>query len=370
MLSLTANLNLDCFSRDYSAAHERFLQAHSAVPEPLRLAQWSFTHPLVGPAGEPVACEVSVVSQSPQPRKLLVLISGTHGVEGFAGSAIQVDCLPLLAEATRRNPSLGVVVIHALNPWGFAWLRRADHEGIDLNRNFVDFSKPLPKNDAFDKIQQQLKEAENRNNAHPEALWEACGFDVFAEEFTRGQYQHADGCFYGGSAPSWSRTVLEQVTGEQLFASAERIAVVDLHTGLGPYGYGELINDHAPGTPGDNWVTNWYGDNAKSAQRGESVSTMKVGLMDFHWHRLVGDRGCFVTLEFGTYEMERLGASLLNEQHYQNRIRQEGVARDISNPSVQELRSFFYPEEPSWQQQVLFRGRQIASLACEGLLHD
>ena len=81
-------------------------------------------------------------------------------------------------------------------------------------------------------------------------MWDR-GIDAFAEAFTRGQYRHADGCFYGGIAPSWSRTVLEQVTAAEMFANAERIAVVDLHTGLGPYGYGELINDHPPGTAGE-----------------------------------------------------------------------------------------------------------------------
>ena len=368
MLRLTADINLECFQPDYSVARRRMLEVCSHIPEELVRDRQVHSHPLTGPAGESLACDVTVVGQSARPRNLLVLISGTHGVEGFAGSAIQVDCLPLLVEAVAQNASLGVVVIHAFNPWGFAWLRRSDHEGIDLNRNFADFSKPLPHNDQYEALHQRITNLARGNLDSPAPLWKESGIDAFAEVFTRGQYRHADGCFFGGNAPSWSRKVLEQVTADEIFASAERIAVVDLHTGLGPYGYGELINDHLPGTPGDEWVRRWYGDNAKSAQLGESVSTMKEGLLDFYWHRLMGERGCFVTLEFGTYDMDRLVNALLREQLYQNSIQRDGLPRDITNPDVLELRGFFYPEESSWQQQVLFRGRQVVSLACEGLL--
>jgi hypothetical protein len=368
MLRLTADLNLDSFSADYSGARNQILVAGSRVPEALVLDRQSHVHPLAGPGGESLSCEVTILGQSRQPSNLLVLVSGTHGVEGFAGSAIQVDCLPLLVEAAENNASLGLVIIHAFNPWGFAWLRRGDHEGIDLNRNYLDFSKTLPPNEEYESLHQKLMNLEPAKLDNLALLWQESGIDSFTEVFTRGQYRHADGCFYGGSAPSWSRQVLERVTADSMFEHADRIAVIDLHTGLGPYGYGELINDHLPGTAGDEWVQRLYGANAKSAQRGESVSTMKEGLIDFYWHQLIEDRGCFVTLEFGTYSPERLLMSLINEQLYQNSIQHEGKVRDLGSPYVQELKNFFSPEEPSWQQQVLFRGRQVVSMACEGML--
>ena len=368
MLRLTTELKLDSFSADYFRARDQMLAVCSRVPEALVQDRQSHTHPPAGPGGESLSCEIVLISQVRQPRRLLVLISGTHGVEGFAGSAIQVDSFPQLVDAVTKNPSMGLVIIHALNPWGFAWLRRSDHEGIDLNRNFTDFSKPLPDNVEYEDLHRRITNLEAGKSGNLAALWENSGIDTFAEAFTRGQYRHVDGCFYGGSAPSWSRQLLEQVTADPVFDQAERIAVIDLHTGLGPYGYGELINDHVPGTPGDEWVRRWYGANAKSAHRGESISTVKAGLLDFHWHRLIEDRGCFVTLEFGTYYMERLLTALIQEQLYQNAIQRDGKSRELANPFVQELKNFFYPEEPSWQQQVLFRGRQVVSLASEGLL--
>ena len=41
---------------------------------------------------------------------------------------------------------VAVLYVHALNPYGFSWWRRTTHENVDLNRNFHDFSKPLPRN--------------------------------------------------------------------------------------------------------------------------------------------------------------------------------------------------------------------------------
>ncbi|MBI1195556.1 MAG: DUF2817 domain-containing protein [Gammaproteobacteria bacterium] len=370
MLKLSSEFDLACFSPDYQTAARRLTDTICRLPKALLQSFERRPHPLPGPDGGTLTCDVAWLGRNHKPRRLLVLMSGTHGVEGFAGSAIQNDCLPLLAEVLTQQPDLGVLLIHAFNPWGFAWLRRCDHEGIDLNRNFVNFAQTLPGNADYEALHPRLYDPAC---LHPEViadLWRSTGFQHFVEVVTRGQYTHPDGCFYGGNAPSWSRRQLEEIAAAPAVSGAERIAVIDLHTGLGPYGYGELINDHLPDTAGDAWVRRWYGANARSSHLGESVSTVKDGLIDYFWHRLMGDRGCFVTLEFGTYAVDALATTLLREQHYHSVTAASGAHRDIDDPNVRVLRDFFYPEERSWQQQVLFRGRQAVSLACEGLLGD
>ena len=76
---------------------------------------------------------------------LLVTISATHGVEGFCGSGAQVDWLTL-GGPEQLPAGVAALMVHAINPHGFAWLRRVTEEGVDLNRNFVDFTAPLPEN--------------------------------------------------------------------------------------------------------------------------------------------------------------------------------------------------------------------------------
>jgi hypothetical protein len=368
MLNLMSAQDLGCFCPGFAEARQHFIDTYQQLAPGLIRSCHSYSHPLTGPRGEPLSCEVLHLGQTERPQQLLVLISGTHGVEGFTGSAIQTDCLPLLAEVLQQQQSLGIIMIHAFNPWGFAWLRRYDHEGIDLNRNFIDFSATLPDNPGYEQLHSHLLSIGDVTADNLHLLWQGMTQEEFVKVITEGQYKHEDGFFFGGKAPSWSRKVLEEVTADSLFSSADRIAVVDLHTGLGPYGYGEIINDHPSGSTGYDWVINWYKDNAQSTELGESVSSPKQGLVDFHWHKVIGKRGCFVTLEFGTYSISHLLLSTIQEQQYQNQLSQSSDIRDLENTRVQQLKQFFYPQETSWQQQVLFRGRQVVSMALDGIM--
>jgi len=370
MPDLLPDLNVNSFSANYSVARKQFLTAANLLCSKGQNEIQTFAHQLRGPGGEELACDVAFLGDPASADRVLVLMSATHGVEGFAGSAIQVNCLPLLSDVLKKNKGLGIVLIHALNPWGFAWLRRYDHECIDLNRNFVDFSKVLPEDKEYEKSHPLLTNTNLLDQTDLSFLWKQDGLDAFAEAATRGQYAHIDGCFYGGSAASWSRQVLEKITQHSMIQNAKHIAVIDLHTGLGPYGYGELINDHQPATASFRLVEKFYGANAKSVLLGDSCSTVKEGLIDYHWHSIMGDRGCFVTLEFGTYSLEQLLTTLIKEQLYHNSLVDPVSSRDINNVTVQALKDFFYPVKKSWQQQVLFRGRQVVSMALEGLCNE
>ena len=87
------------------------------------------------------------------PKKVLIHISGIHGVEGYAGSGAQVAALQYFAlkNTTRRalytslNDEGGktiispptLVFIHAINPFGMSNNRRVNEQNIDVNRNFL-----------------------------------------------------------------------------------------------------------------------------------------------------------------------------------------------------------------------------------------
>jgi beta-lactamase class A len=60
----------------------------------------------------------------------VVLTSATHGIEGFCGSGCQIDWL-LEGGPTRLPDGVAALIVHAVNPFGFAWLRRVTEENVD-----------------------------------------------------------------------------------------------------------------------------------------------------------------------------------------------------------------------------------------------
>ena len=70
---------------------------------------------------------------------LVIHSSGTHGVEGYAGSAIQkiahMKAYNLVEPNHSRSNQPTLVLVHAVNPWTMARFRRTNENNVDLNRN-------------------------------------------------------------------------------------------------------------------------------------------------------------------------------------------------------------------------------------------
>ena len=298
-------------------------------------------------------------------RKVLVLISGTHGVEGYAGSAIQRYVLEALHAGGGTLPNdTALLVIHALNPWGMQWARRCDGEGIDTNRNFVDFDKlPAPAPEFPELLRAfEIKDShERRRELHTLALqW---GQRRYEEVLSGGQYQADWAPFYGGRAAGFSRRCIEALSAHWQLDQREQL-VIDLHTGLGPWSFGELISDHPNGSVANDYGFQLFGPAVACTHSGESYSVPKRGLLDFHWHRMMQEKGCFLTLEFGTYGTEALFRVLLDDHRFW--WRHDGQQEAALHAPVREaMLRHFCPRDRFWQQSVLWRGWQVVNRGLE-----
>ena len=134
------------FSSSYQAARRKFLGAAHGAAAGIE----SIPHPHVGPDGEPLFVDVGFIG-SREAARILVVISGTHGVEGFAGSGIQTGLL-LEGIASRLPPGVSLLMLHSLNPFGMSHLRRVTEDNIDLNRNFRNHAAPYPRNLAYERL--------------------------------------------------------------------------------------------------------------------------------------------------------------------------------------------------------------------------
>ncbi len=372
-MTMTEPLNQkasDYFSPDYATARARFLTAARKAGGALT----AHPHPLKGPGGEDLSMDVARIGPI-HAEKVLSIISGTHGIEGYCGSAIQTALLEGgLADGLPADTAL--VFIHALNPHGFAWGRRVNEDNIDLNRNFVDFNAPLPSNEDYALLHDALLPDE-WTQATQTALLESIldfvktrGQQAYVDAVSTGQYTYPKGLFFGGHGPSWSNKTVRAIFETEL-APARALAFFDIHTGLGERGMGELLSTVAPDSPSFALAQQWLGADIRSTQAGTSVSadvkgSMKAALID----RLTQEPGrerqiMAVSIEYGTKPQSDVGAALMAD----NWLHMKGKGLDDPQAVAikQAIRSVFLIEEDDWAGMVHEQAERHIRNALKGL---
>lgn len=259
------------FSASYDEARAKFL----AAAQDGGATMDRVVHPEKGPEGQELSTDTAWFGARDVDR-VLVMISGTHGVEGYCGSGAQVDWAKR-GEHTRIPKGTAVLLIHAINPYGFAWNRRVTHENIDLNRNWVDFAKPLPENRPYNDLSEAIcprawdDAAQSHATATMMAYAQKNGMPALQQAVSGGQYNHPKGLFFGGAGPSWSRKTQTEIFRAKL-ASAAKVAIIDYHTGLGPWGFGEQIVPVSRDSEAFKRAARWFGSSVTSPSGGTSTS--------------------------------------------------------------------------------------------------
>ncbi len=365
---LSASAVRACFADHYVQARQKFLQAaHEAG-----LQVESHLHPLRGREGEDLAMDVARDGPD-DARCLLVVTSACHGAEGFCGSGVQVAALRDAAwRAHARARGVAVLYVHALNPWGFSHLRRVTHENVDLNRNFVDFTQPLPVNEGYRALHPLLLPAQwpptAANEAQVAAFIEREGLTAYQAAVSRGQYEFDDGLFFGGKAPTWSHQTWRRAL-RQHGAAARRLAWIDLHTGLGPSGLGERIyagrDDAAAIARARRWWDGGGRTPITSIYDGSSTSAFLTGLM---WTSVYEEcpqaEFTGIALEYGTEPiLEVTGALRADHWLHQHPQAPAQVAQAIKA----RMKSVFYTDTDTWRGQIVLQARDALQQATEGL---
>lgn len=359
---------VESFSASYFDARAKFLEAAASANLPVT----SHIHPRAGRDGEQLAMDV-VLDGSPDADRLLIVTSACHGVEGYCGSGVQVFALhdPAWREQARAQ-GVAVLYVHALNPFGFSHMRRATHENVDLNRNFQDFSKPLPVNEAYRALQPLLlPEHWPPDAANAQALAhfiESKGMTAFQAAVSRGQHEFPDGLFFGGTEPTWSNQTIRQVLRDYA-RTARRIAWIDLHTGLGPSGVGERIfackDDKAALERARQW---WDGQGATpvtSIYDGSSTSAFLTGLMWMSvYQECAQAEYTGLAIEYGTLPFAEV-TQALRAEHWLNNHPEAAPA--LAKQIKQQMMDAFYTNTDAWKERIISQASQAMVQAAEGL---
>jgi hypothetical protein len=341
------------FSPDYATARGRFLAAARAAGADLASLALTAT----GPGGAALAIDVARLGP-PDASRVLLHSCGLHGVEGFAGSAVQ---LAVLQRAPAVPAGCAIVLAHVLNPHGMAWLRRVNENNVDLNRNFLSpgerwegapalysrldalLNPPTPP--MADRFWWRLAAMALRHG--PRALKQA---------IAEGQYEFPRGLFFGGRMlEAGPRAYLDFL--RRSLARAEYVLAIDMHTGLGPRGSETLVLEAGAGATPATGLARALGRNLVDPAAGGAAYRIRGGMGGALSTVLPDARIDFLLQEVGTYPAHAVLAALRDE----NRCHHHDGG--LAHPAKRALLEAFTPLSPLWRRQAVEKGARLAHAA-------
>lgn len=306
---------------------------------------WDWTHPERGPRGEPLRTLFHF--EPGDPERLLVSVSGTHGPEAFIGSMIQTRLLSEMPSARGNTPSL--LFVHNLNPFGSAWVRRANHRNIDLNRN--SWRDAVPVSAGFSRYRGWLS-SKSRAEFHVRMVpvladLATRGLPKVSGAIAEGQSEFADSLFFTGRERSEEIANLRETLKEW---RPRRVFVLDIHTGLGPPAHESLILEStAPASLGE-VLARKYPRNLIDMTRRKGFYKAAGTLENLFHESFAGAEVCHLTQEFGTWNFIRVLRELVVENSMWHRGRRDDPRR------LEHLLETFFPSRESWRRTLLESG--------------
>lgn len=307
-------------------------------------------------------------------RRLVILSSGVHGVEGFVGSAVQRRLLADFQDGTTALPG-DVLFLHGINPHGFKHWRRVNEKNIDLNRNFYLKREKVPrreKNKGYRRLKSfflpgfpftlwPLEFAAFALRFAFIALW--MGARRFTDAAVNGQFEFKRGIYYGGRKPEPVVKVLRSFL-KRVVADYREVLHLDIHTGYGEENGILLIQNAERGSPEDKNIA-LITRGLPLLRPGSGVNFYKTAgdFTDFIGRLFPGRTDIFpLTLELGTVGNLRAYGALRSSFLVvaENRIHHRGSWFPAARKKVREkFLRLFYPASDKWRTQALENSRAL-----------
>ncbi|MGZ3803429.1 MAG: M14 family metallopeptidase [Pseudobdellovibrionaceae bacterium] len=312
--------------------------------------------------------------KSGKKERLLILTSGIHGIEGFVGSALQ----NLFLKENfwqMRDENLGILIVHAMSPYGFKFARRVTENNVDLNRNF-DIGPDLfkIKNEAYLQVSPLLNPTLAAGSGVLDRLqfYFRCAQEIvkysmesLRRAILKGQYQEPKGIYFGGTQFEPQKEFLEK----EFISKAKdyrQILLVDLHTGYGQRGHLHLFADRAPELDPDYLAKIFSGYELDYGQKKYFYAA--TGGLVVYGAKLFKNTSHYagIVFEFGTLNSQTtLGSldSLYRMVRENQRFHYGAQSKADSEEINQHFREMFYPTSVEWRKAVATQFRSTLQLA-------
>jgi len=309
---------------------------------------------------------------------LLIITSGVHGAEAYAGSAVQQMFLEEILPDIDAD-KLGVLLIHSINPYGFKHFRRVDERNIDLNRNFsADPNLYSMENHGYDNLAEFLAPKEPVSAPFYQRLSQ--GLDIvsgivfgtfsvkeLSDAIGQGQSKYPEGLQYRGVNPAPQVDIITRLV-ERYGHPYKRVVLIDLHTGLGSANQLHMMTGEGVAYSKSPLLqkllqTKVDGDNYDLATGDDPGFYPTPGdLINFVPTILKPDQEVVaLTAEFGT-----IGTGTYNQLKTLNRLILENQGHHHGYSSLEMKRSIqidfqelFFPFGVVWQTKVIRKSRYL-----------
>ena len=363
------------FPQDYADSRTRFLNLSKNLPFPKETGSWKVD----SKKDDDLFVDYTWLPPIKNPEKLLVIITGIHGAETYAGSAVlSLFMEEMLPRLDREN--LGVFLVHSMNPYGFKYHWRCTENHVNLNRNFsVNGEMFKIKNQHSKRMcdlilnrqpvtSMQSKLIKNLRKEKDGLYFGDISLEQLTKGISPGQFERADDLEYGGEKPEpQTQALMNQM--KKLMPKFKDVIALDVHTGLGDPGRLHLLTDGDEKSLHPELFSqafkleedNEYYVFTPATTEGfytvhGATNALFAELAEAH------QRVCAVTLEFGT-----LGHSFEQQLEGFNRalVAHEGYHYGYADKEVEKNAKFLhfqrsYPDDNNWRKQIL--------VAAEGLL--
>jgi hypothetical protein len=302
--------------------------------------------------------------------KLVIISCGVHGVEGFAGSAVQrMFMKEILPKIDLKDT--GIFLIHGMNPYGFKYVRRVTENNVDLNRNCdVDRALFSSKNEGYSGLVEFLNPQEEVDigsmgnrfffiRAVLKILQES--IKSLRQSVLQGQYVFEKGIFFGGKDFEPQVRLIQSKLIETI-RNYDAIFGIDLHTGWGARNTLHLFPNpvknqnvrSAMEMIFDGYHINW-GDT-------EDFYTTTGDFSDFIGKINPGKFYIPMTFEFGTMDSHTTMGSVrsLHNMIIENQGFHYGYKTKNDEIEVKKrIRQMYFPSSKEWRTAVIRQAREI-----------
>lgn len=352
------------WSTDYAAATGKLVVAIDS----LRDRGFAVEHQrldlgIQGPYEEKLAIDTVWVG-SKNATKLLLSTAGVHGVEGFAGSAIQLSQIATLTEPKDLASDTAIAFIHVINPWGMAWLRRVNETNVDLNRNFLPIGDEYsgePK--GYAKLSPFLNIKKLPKPLEPFVLKAYLytlknGYNETKQAFAEGQYTRPRGLQFGGEKMEKGPEVFLKWLEESL-GSITNCNWIDLHTGLGKAGIDTLLVDHD--IKGEIFpdLKRRFGNKITGLDSGGGLAySVRGGMQSGVEKRFKNIKWASITQEFGTISPFPL-IKALRAENCMTWWLGLSPTQQLRHPSRRKLLAAFRIDDLKWENSLIENGLSL-----------